>query len=176
MFTTNVRSKNESSCHDARNSVALVVRSCSSAALRIRAVVGSERGGQEADGAQAKRRITARAHTSNRGGGHRRPRQFQGRGFLHGTLHQLGTRIRSAVKNTLNTGAVVSFVGRPPILTPRGSGSQGCRVPASALYALYETSLPFTVRLCSVPQYGSSPSYLGRSFEMREVGLIPHDA
>ena len=60
MFTTKVRSKKESSCHDARNSAAPDVRSCSTAARRIRAVVGSERGRHESGRTHAERGITNR--------------------------------------------------------------------------------------------------------------------
>lgn len=61
MFTTKVRSKKASSCHDARSSAAPDVRSCSTAAPRIRAVVGSERGRHESGRTHAERRITNRA-------------------------------------------------------------------------------------------------------------------
>ena len=57
MLTTNVRSKKESSCHDARNSAAPDVRSCSSATRRILAVVGSARGRHVSGRTHAERRI-----------------------------------------------------------------------------------------------------------------------
>ena len=69
MFTTKVRSKKESSCHDARKSVAPDVRSCSTAARRIRAVVGSERGRHESGRTHAERRITTATLLRARGAG-----------------------------------------------------------------------------------------------------------
>ena len=66
MLTTKVRSKKESSCHDARNSAAPDVRSCSSATRRIRSVVGSARGRHVSGRTHAERRIHREARLVDR--------------------------------------------------------------------------------------------------------------